>query len=173
MTPGAVHIPTLTTERLVLRAPRPDDLPAFAAFYASDAARFVGGPMEEWEAWRYLCQVIGHWAMRGFGRWMVEAGGRPVGLVGLHEPLDWPETEVGWYAWETGKGYATEAGIAARDWAYRELGRTTLVSMIAPGNDASIRVAERMGAVRGPDYEHPRFGPLVFYRHPGPDALAA
>ena len=168
-------IPTLTTERLVLRAPRPDDLEQFARFYASDAARFVGGPLEPWQVWRYLCEVIGHWSMRGFGRWIVERKDAPgaIGLVGLHEPLDWPETEVGWYVWEgLGQGYATEAGRAARAYAYDTLGRTPLVSMIAPGNDASIRVAEAMGAVRGEDYLHPRFGPLIFYRHPGPGASA-
>ena len=166
-------IPTLTTERLTLRAPRPEDHAAFARFYASEQSRFVGGPMEPWESWRYLCGVIGHWAMRGFGRWIVEAEGRPVGLVGLHEPLDWPETEVGWYVWDgVGRGYAREAGRAARAWAYEVLGRTTLVSMIAPGNAASVRVAEAMGAVRGDDYDHPRFGPLILYRHPGPEALA-
>ena len=167
-------IPTLTTERLVLRAPRPEDVAPFARFYASDAARFVGGPKDEAMTWRYLAEVIGHWALRGFGRWSVERKDRPgaIGLVGLHEPLDWPEMEVGWYVWDgVGQGYASEAGRAARGHAYGKLGRTTLVSMIAPGNDASVRVAEAMGAQRGEDYRHPRFGTLMLYRHPGPDAL--
>ena len=167
-------IPTLTTERLTLRAPRAEDVEPFARFYASDAARFVGGPMEAWEAWRYLAAVIGHWSLRGFGRWIVERKDAPgaIGLVGLHEPLDWPETEVGWYVWDgLGQGYASEAGRAARAHAYGTLGKTTLVSMIAPGNDASVRVAEAMGAVREEDYRHPRFGTLILYRHPGPDAL--
>ena len=168
-------IPTLTTERLILRAPRAEDVAPFGRFYASEAARFVGGPKDEALTWRYLAEVIGHWALRGFGRWIVERRDRPgaIGLVGLHEPLDWPETEVGWFLWDgLGQGLASEAGRAARAYAYGTLGRTTLVSMIAPGNDASIRVAEAMGAVWGEDYIHPRFGPLVFYRHPGPEALA-
>jgi hypothetical protein len=71
MTSATPHIPTLTTDRLVLRAPAPRDVPAFAAFYRSEASRFVGGPMTEAETWRYLCQVLGHWTMRGYGRWIV------------------------------------------------------------------------------------------------------
>ena len=169
-------IPTLTTERLVLRAPGPQDHPAFAAFYASDAARHVGGPMAPALSWRYLAEVVGHWTMRGFGRWAVElrdAPGAAIGLVGLHFPLDWPEPEVGWYVWEgTGRGYASEAGRAARAHAYGALGWTTLISMIAPGNDASVRVAAAMGAVREDDHVHPRFGPMMVWRHPGPEASA-
>ena len=168
-------IPTLTTERLILRAPQPKDVPAFATFYASDAASFVGGPLDAAQTWRYLAEVIGHWAMRGYGRWIVtlKDEDEAIGLVGLHNPLDWPEPEVGWYVWSgNGKGYASEAGRAARDHAYRTLGWSTIVSMIAPGNDPSIRVAEAMGARREDDYTHPRFGTLTVYRHPAPEALA-
>lgn len=170
-------IPTLETDRLILRAPREEDLAPFAAFYASDAARFVGGPLPEWEVWRYLAQVIGHWHLRGFGRWIVEAKdtSAAIGLVGLHAPLDWPEPEVGWFIWgEPGRGYATEAGAAARRFAYGTLGMTTLISSIAAGNDASVKVAERLGARReAQDFIHPSFGALGIWRHPAPQEIAA
>lgn len=168
-----VPIPTLETERLTLRAPGPQDLPAFAAFYASDQAEFVGGKQTEAETWRYLCQVIGHWTMRGYGRWMVSLKGddAAIGLVGLHYPLDWPEPEVGWYIWSgTGNGYATEAGVAARDYAYDSLGWGTLVSIISPGNAASVGVAKGMGAVRINDHQFADGGIGMVYRHPGPEA---
>jgi len=172
----ATTIPTLETERLILRAPGPQDHAPFASFLASDATRYIGGKQTEAEAWRYLCQVIGHWSMRGFGRWMVTLKGNDtaIGLVGLHQPLDWPEKEIGWYVWSgTGKGYAQEAGRAALVHAYEALGWTTAMSMINPGNDASVRVAKSMGAVREPDYKHPRHGSLMVYRHPGPAEPAA
>ncbi|ASM73510.1 MULTISPECIES: GNAT family N-acetyltransferase [Roseobacteraceae] len=175
MTSATPHIPTLTTDRLVLRAPAPRDVPAFAAFYRSEASRFVGGPMTEAETWRYLCQVLGHWTMRGYGRWIVTTRDDDIaiGLVGLHNPLDWPEAEVGWYIWsDNGKGYATEAGRAARAYAYETLGWTTLVSMIATGNDASVRVATALGATRQDDYHHPVYGAMGVYRHPGPQEIA-
>ncbi|WP_299828184.1 GNAT family N-acetyltransferase [uncultured Roseobacter sp.] len=167
-------IPVITTDRLILRAPTEGDVAAFAGFYASEAAQFVGGPMKDFEVWRYTAEVLGHWQLRGFGRWMVERKDTPgaIGLVGLHAPLDWPEPEVGWMLWGgNGKGYASEAGRAARHFAYDTLGMTTLISQIAPGNAASVRVAERMGATREmPDNVHPVYGTLQVYRHPGPEA---
>ncbi|MFK7744403.1 MAG: GNAT family N-acetyltransferase [Roseobacter sp.] len=170
-----ITIPTITTDRLVLRAPCEADVEPFAAFYASDAARFVGGPQRDFEVWRYVAEVIGHWSLRGFGRWMVERKETPgaIGLVGLHAPLDWPEPEVGWMLWGgNGKGYASEAGRAARDYGYQTLGMTTLISQISPGNDDSVRVAESMGAVReAADNEHPVYGTLQVYRHPAPEVL--
>lgn len=168
-------IPTLTTDRLTLRAPAPQDLQAFAAFYASNAARFVGGPMTEAETWRYMCQVLGHWALRGYGRWIVtlKDDDTAIGLVGLHNPLDWPEAEVGWYIWSgNGNGYAAEAGRAARDHAYGTLGWCTIVSMIAKGNDASVGVAKSLGAEREDDFHHPVYGKMAVYRHPAPEALS-
>lgn len=174
MTAPAAHIPTLRTGRLVLRAPREADVAPFAAFFGSDAARFVGGPMAEWEVWRYLAAVIGHWTFRGFGRWIVtrEGDDDAVGLVGLHHPLDWPEPEVGWMLWETGRGYATEAATAARDWAYGPGGMATLISLIHPDNAASIALAERLDARPDGTFRHPHFGPLDIWRHPGPAEIA-
>ena len=168
-------IPTLETERLVLRAPGAQDLEPYAAFYASEASAYVGGPLNKPQAWRSLCGVIGHWAMRGFGRWMVTRKGddTAIGLVGLHFPFDWPEPEIGWYIWSgTGKGFASEAGRAARRYAYEILGWRTAISLIAPGNEASIRVATAMGAERAPDIELPPHGTVMVYRHPGPEGGA-
>lgn len=171
-----MQIPTITTDRLILRAPKAEDVPPFADFYASDAARFVGGPMPQYKVWRYLAEVLGHWQLRGFGRWIVERRDQPgaIGLVGLHEPPDWPELEVGWMLWDgIGRGFASEAGLASRRHAYDTLGKTTLISSIVPGNDASVRVAERMGAVReAQPFVHPTFGAMEIYRHPAPEALA-
>ncbi|SDZ43900.1 Protein N-acetyltransferase, RimJ/RimL family [Jannaschia faecimaris] len=175
MTDGSFHIPTLATERLTLRAPRAEDVTPFAEFYASDAARYVGGPQAGWEAWRYLAGVVGHWAFRGFGRWIVTRKGddAAIGLIGLHHPLDWPEPEIGWMLWANGQGYGIEAARAARDWAYGPGGMTTLISSIDGENKASIALAERMGARRDGAFQHPKFGELKIWRHPAPQEIAA
>ncbi|MGL4238745.1 GNAT family N-acetyltransferase [Tabrizicola sp.] len=165
----AFHIPTLTTARLTLRGPGPQDFPGQAAFLASDRARFVGGPLAERLAWRALASMIGHWAMRGFGMWAVTLQGsdRAIGLVGLYFPIDWPEREIGWHIWDPaceGKGYATEAATAAREHAFGTLGWDTAVSYIDPDNIASRRVAERLGAIIDETAQRP--GPTdVVYRH--------
>jgi RimJ/RimL family protein N-acetyltransferase len=92
----------------------------------------------------------GHWLLRGYGVWAVErqTDGAFVGRVGLWNPAGWPGLEVGWTlardAW--GQGYATEAARTAVEWAWAVLGAEGLISIIDPGNAASIRVAERLGA---------------------------
>jgi len=92
---------------------------------------------------------VGHWALRGHGMWAVEekASGRLVGRVGPFNPEGWPAFEVGWAlardCW--GKGYATESARRALAYAFTELGREHVISMIRPENVPSIKVAERIG----------------------------
>jgi RimJ/RimL family protein N-acetyltransferase len=54
---------------------------------------------------------------------------------------------VGWtfgcFAW--GQGFATEAALAWRDYAFAVLGADELVSVIHHDNTRSVRVAERIG----------------------------
>lgn len=172
-----ITIPHLETERLVMRAPRLEDFDAWGDFYGSDRATFVGGPMTRELAWRSLALELGHWAMRGFGRWALEekSSGKTVGVVGLFHPDGFPEHELGWDLFEgaTGKGYATEAGRAARAYAYDTLGWSTLISLIADGNTGSEGVARRLGAAPTEYFTHERYGPLMKWRHPGPNDIGA
>ncbi len=166
-----LNIPTLTTARLTLRAPGPQDFPAQAAFMASDRARYVGGPLAKRLGWRSLSNMIGHWAMRGFGMWAVTQLGsdRAIGLVGLYFPADWPEREIGWHIWDPaaeGKGYAFEAASAAHDYAFGTLGWEAAVSYIHPANARSIALAERLGAVLDPDAPQDADDHDLVYRHP-------
>jgi [ribosomal protein S5]-alanine N-acetyltransferase len=58
------------------------------------------------------------------------------------------EIELGWTLvrehWSC--GYATEAALLARDWAWNELQLPRLVSIIQHGYDRSVRIAEKLGA---------------------------
>ena len=168
-------IPRVETERLILRAPCEVDFAAEAAFFATDASKFVGGPKRPDEAWRSLAMLLGHWALRGYGMWGLEdkASGTYQGHVGLWNPHGWPEAEIGWtlMTGATGKGYATEAALAARAFAYDILGWETAISLIDPENIASQKVAQRLGATFDYSYEHPEFGSMQAWRHPAPDTL--
>jgi RimJ/RimL family protein N-acetyltransferase len=64
----------------------------------------------------------------------------------------------------------TEAARRARDFAYGELGWTTLISCIAPDNVASQRVALRLGATleRSIELRGRLTRTVGLYRHPGP-----
>ena len=131
--------------------------------------------MSEAETWRYLCQVIGHWALRGYGRWMVttQDDDTALGLIGLHNPLNWPEPEIGWILWSrNGQGFATEAARAARNYAYDTLGWTTAISLIDPQNVASRHVATRLGATKVGDHRFDDGDPAEIFRHPGPEVAS-
>lgn len=167
------HTPVIETERLLLRAPELGDFEAFAAFVGSERARFVGGPVGRARAWRSFCHLVGHWPLRGYGPFVIELEGRPIGQGGPWRPEDWPEVEIGYCLWDAaheGRGYAREAMLAARAEAW-SLGLTELVSYIEPPNAASIRLAERLGCARDDRARRPDPGDLV-YRHPAPEAAA-
>ena len=175
MTSTTFTIPTLETDRLILRAHREEDIAAEKAFFATDASRFVGGPLPAHRAWRTVAMMIGHWALRGYGFWALEhkATGTYLGRVGLWFPDGWDEREVGWTlmpaAW--GKGFATEAAEAARTYAYDILGWDTAISQIDPENEPSKAVARRLGATFEKTYEDPEYGTIEVWRHPAPESL--
>jgi len=143
-------IPTITSDRLRFRPWREDDLPALAGFMASDRSRFIGGPINEDDSWRRIALFIGHWSIRGFGPWAIEEidSGSCAGYAGLWHPHGFPEAEVLYTLYDGfgGKGYAQEAALRCRRYAYETLGWRTVVSYIHSDNAASKLVAERVGA---------------------------
>jgi RimJ/RimL family protein N-acetyltransferase len=148
----------IETERLVLRMFRESDTDAYAEMVADpEVMQFLGKPMSRQEAWRNMAMVLGHWHLRGFGFWAVEEkeSGEMVGRVGCWQPEGWPGLEVGWALrrgfW--GRGYATEAARASANYAFDELGQARVLSLIAPENVNSIRVAERLGQKPGGEWE--------------------
>src|SRR3546814_8681142 len=122
MNPNDIRI---ETERLLLRPPRIVDFDGFAELQGdADAARFIGGSVSRTEAWRRFLWQPGAWMVQGFGMFGVveKVSGLWVGQIGPWKPEGWPGNEIGYSfhprAW--GKGYATEAGTAAIDWARSE-----------------------------------------------------
>lgn len=161
----------LETNRLLLRQLQERDFESYAGYYADEeTARFVGGRSDRQHAWRRMASLIGHWALRGYGFWAVEEKetGRFAGCVGLWFPEGWPELELGYWLMRDmqGKGYATEAALKSREYAYDVVGAETLVSYIHPDNEASKRVAERLGAHFERIIELLDHGPHCVYRHP-------
>lgn len=168
-------IPEIKTERLRLRAPKQSDFGAYADFRTSDRAKTVGGPYPRHTAWDQLANLIGHWVLRGFGRWMIadKATDEPLGISGLYYPEEWPEPELAWSVFEAaeGRGIAHEAALAARAYAYDKLGWTSLISCVDPTNTRSVALARRMGCTPDGSFEHSSFGTLHIWHHPSPDAL--
>jgi RimJ/RimL family protein N-acetyltransferase len=177
-------VPTLRTERLLLRGWTAADRVAFAALNADPAVmEFLGrGPMERWESDAFADRIEAEWVERDLGLWAVEVigGAAFIGYVGLHatrfEAPFAPAIEVGWRlaSEHWGNGYATEAARAAVRWGFSERGLSEIVSFTAALNTRSRAVMERIGMVEDPDgaFEHPMVPvghPLrqhVLYRFP-------
>ena len=170
------RIPTFETERLRFRLPRASDLEAHVAFRASERSKGVGGPYDAHSSFHHLEGIIGQWQLRGYGRWLVadKTTDEPLGIVGIYHPMDWPEPEIGWslYAAGEGHGYAQEAAIATRRFAYDTLGWQRIVSLIMPDNTRSVRLAERLGCTKSDPFHHPEFGTLDIWVHRPPERMA-
>jgi RimJ/RimL family protein N-acetyltransferase len=148
----------IETERLILRLPKLADAPdLLEAFADPEAMRYIGdGSTADLVASE---QAVGRWLERwdawGMGMFVFERreDSRVLGRAGFlrWDPETWEiggsETELGWGLarehW--GRGYATEAALALRDWAFDERGLTRLISLIQHENLRSIRVAEKLG----------------------------
>lgn len=146
----------IETNRLLLRVPRASDFDGYAEMMADEqASRHIGGPLQRAEAWRKFLQMPGAWLVQGFAMFSVvdKASGEWLGNLGPWHPEGWPGTEVGWAfrrsAW--GRGYATEAAVAAVDWAFDHLGWHDVIHSIDPVNLPSQALAQRLGSRnRGP-----------------------
>ncbi|MCR8550842.1 GNAT family N-acetyltransferase [Salipiger sp. P9] len=165
----SVTIPVVETDRLILRAPRFEDLDALCGFYADPRAHFIGGPLDRGEVWRLLLRTAGHWQIRGYGIWHITLRdtGDMIGHTGVLHHIEWPEPELcyGIFAGFEGKGFAHEAAEAARVAAAGHFGLTRLISPIDPANDRSRALLLRLGAHF--EREDTLLGQTVHvYRHP-------
>lgn len=164
-------IPTLQTERLILRPYGPQDFDAYAAFMGSEAAVHMDGPVDEDKAWTWFCNDIAAWPLFGFGCLALDLDGQFIGAVGLTYPPHFPEPECGWFLLDghEGHGYATEAARALLDYTFETTDLETVVSYVGPGNTASAAVAMRLGGVRDVDAPRPRGDKCHVYRHIRPE----
>lgn len=165
----SLHIPTVETERLRLRAPLLDDLPTLTDFYQTERSHLVGGPMDARAVHRAMLSTIGAWALRGYGMWHIADRETDafLGATGILFAPGWHEPELGWQVimHAEGKGIAFEAASAARTYAAAHLGHDGVISYIAPTNTRSAALAQRLGAtVEREDtfLDHP----VHIYRHP-------
>jgi RimJ/RimL family protein N-acetyltransferase len=157
-------VTTLETDRLVLRPPLPEDAEALAPMYADpEVMRYLGKgrTLTREQTERSVQRMIDGWEADGFGLFTTvrKEDETIIGRVGIivWDPTTWElvradsegpkELEVGYTIGKPfwGQGYATEAAGAARDFALERLGARRLIALIIHGNDASERVALKLG----------------------------
>jgi RimJ/RimL family protein N-acetyltransferase len=142
--------PILTTERLLLRTFRREDLPAYAALNCDpEVVRYLGGPLSRADS-DGIAEAQERHATEGIGLLAVErrSDGEFLGMCGLHHLRSLPDDlEVAWRLAHAhwGQGYATEAATAWLDYAFGPLGQERVISITDPPNLRSLAVMHRLG----------------------------
>ena len=139
--------PVLATDRLVLRAPRREDVKAVAALAndrrVAENTMQIPHPYRPADAEQWIAAAN---TRPGEATFLIELDGEVIGACGF-DIRNGVEPEIGYWLgvpfW--GKGYATEAARALIDHAFGELGYDVLVSGARVSNPASRRVLQKCG----------------------------
>ena len=144
----------LETHRLILRRLLPNDLDSLFALYSDPEIRryFPEGTLTYAETREELEWFLnGHPTHPELGLWATihKQTGEFMGRCGL---LPWtieqrPEVEVAYLLAKTywGQGLGTEAAQAILHYGFQQLHLSRLICLIDPGNQASSRVARKIG----------------------------
>lgn len=170
----------LETERLVLRRPQQSDFDDIFAMWSDlDVVRHVtGNAFTKEEAWARLLRSAGHWALMGFGYWVVSEkhSGKFIGEVGFGQykrgidPAFDEAPEIGWMLTQSsqGQGYGTEAVRAALQWADSRWPEAEIVCIISPENAASLALARKCAFAKDRTASYKGKPTLVFQRKANP-----
>jgi [ribosomal protein S5]-alanine N-acetyltransferase len=154
----SVTTPTIETGRLLLRIPIGADVAPLAAFIEDPdfsryipkskvartsrerAERLIGIYQERWE--EHPLNAMGWSTMR-------KSDGQFIGICGIEGVPDTADGEIDYRLgpphW--GQGYATEAARAIVRFGFEHSAWDRIVAAVARGNDASVRIVERLGFV--------------------------
>lgn len=104
-------------------------------------------PLEKVE--RFIANQQAHWDKHGYGNWGLLPDGKTeiIGWAGLQYLPELDETEVGFLLDRShwGKGFATEAALAALKFGFEHFDLDHIIALVHPENRASQRVIEKCG----------------------------
>jgi len=114
--------------------------------------RYFPAMMNYDETNQMIDKILNQYAKYGYCFWklLLRDKNEFIGIAGLlHQEIDGNvETEISYRIgpkyWNM--GYATEAAQACKEYAEKVLNKKRLISLIHPANNASKRVAEKLGA---------------------------
>jgi RimJ/RimL family protein N-acetyltransferase len=142
----------LETPRLRLRRITRGDVSGYFTFFSdAETMRFYPSTRSLSETQEFVDRQLRRYERTGYGPWamILKAEDMLIGYCGLIPQLvdDSPEVEIGYLVarpyWR--QGFASEAAVACRDYAFHQLGLRRLISLIDPANVASIGVARKVG----------------------------
>lgn len=156
------------TERLLLRRFHVDDLENyFNILNQEEVSKWLGSGkrISQDDAKRIMKNFEKHWVKNDYGVWAVinRQTNELIGQCGFNIFEDTNETEL-LYAFDPkfwGRGYATEASIAAIKFLSKNFKLNRLVALVYPKNDSSSNVIKKIGFEYKGIKEH--FGVELFY----------
>lgn len=177
----------LSTDRLILRQWREDDLAPFAVINADpEVMRYFPSTRTRAESDETKERFTAHIDQHGFGFWatQLKSTGQFAGFIGMQH-VDYlpsgPAMEIGWRLDKSiwGQGFAPEGARACLAFAFSRLGLDEVVSFTASTNMPSRRVMEKIGMKHdvSRDFDHPLVAeesglkPHVFYAIKSTDRL--
>ena len=156
----------LETPRLLLRLPELSDVEPFMGIFwdpevvEKKQVTLTESPGDVDVARRQTAAFLDQWKLRGYGMWTVveKATGEVIGCVGLQMWKGWPGVELAWVIHRSrwNHGFATEAGLAALQWAWDSTKIDHVISLINADDLRSMRVATKIGE----QFERPDVDPL-------------
>jgi ribosomal-protein-alanine N-acetyltransferase len=151
------------TERIIIRPYTPGDIDDFHAIVSDPITmKFYPAPFSREKSIAWIERSIASYANHGFGRWPVieRESGMMIGDCGIiHSTLDGREViDIGYIFSHHvhGKGYATEAAAAVRDYAFGTLNIPVIHANMACDHHASSHVAEKIGMTRAGEFLNER-----------------
>ena len=147
---------SVETARLLLRVPELADAEALMGIFwdpevvEQKQVTLLEPPGGLDLALKNTSDMLRQWELRGYGQWSVveKATGHVIGCVGFYHPQgQWPGVDLGWVLHRSrwGHGFATEAATAALGWVWEYTQIDRIVSLIAPDDLRSIRIATKIG----------------------------
>jgi RimJ/RimL family protein N-acetyltransferase len=147
---------SIETARLVLRVPQLEDAPALMdvlwdpEVVEQKQVTLHEPPGDLDLALKNTNGMLRQWELRGYGQWCVveKATARVIGCVGFYHPKrKWPGVDLGWALQRSrwGHGFATEAASSALTWVWQHTKIDRVISLIAPEDHRSIRIATKIG----------------------------
>jgi len=149
-TASTITVPTVITDRLILRAWRAGDIDPYAAMNADpETMRYLNGTFDRAATERLVMNLAGMWAILGHGMWALEdrQTGEFLGRGGTYYAEGWPGVEVAvsirrdrW-----GQGLGTEVVRAALAFGFESLGLDEMVTVTDQANSGMNGVARTLG----------------------------
>lgn len=142
----------LETERLRMEPFAPEHAEGLHVMNSDpEVMRYIGPVQTLEETKAGITRVGERWDRLGYGWWAVieKASGAIIGAACVQDTGHVPGAplEIGWRLVPAaqGKGYATEAGLAAMDFAFDQLKADLVLAVADQDNPASHKVMQRLG----------------------------